>query len=188
MTKPNESSEPLAAVAALPKAVKPGRDLWPDIEARLRPRNLAAPESRRPAWLHQALAAAVVGAFAVGLLLGRQVGPQPEPTAELEASQSAVPSSMALQAAVQITEREYQAAFREFIPVGARSTLLGPDAVRSIEGGWQEIQHAEAALLAALADRPDDQYLNHKLLDLRSQQLAFMQQLAMLDQFGRRKT
>ena len=50
-----------------------------------------------------------------------------------------------------------------------------------------ELQQAEAALLAALREFPENIYLNRKLLDLRSMQLGFMKQLATLDQFSRRK-
>jgi len=190
MTKQNEASGPLQAVAALPRTVAPGRDLWPGIQARLTQRNPAGAEpKRRPGWYRQALAAAVLSALAIGLFMGHQYEPPPDQQTEALAQEHyAVPTSMALQAAVQITEREYQAAFREFIPVGARHTLVGPEAMQSIESSWQEVQQAEIALQAALADYPDNTYLNQRLLDLRSQQLAFMQQLAMLDQFGRRKT
>ena len=66
--------------------------------------------------------------------------------------------------------------------------FLGQQAVQNIEGSWFELQQAETALLTALEEHPKNSYLNQKLLDLRAQQLEFMKQLAMLDQFSRRKT
>ena len=60
-----------------------------------------------------------------------------------------------------------------------------PDALRV---SWEDLQQAEASLLAALAQYPTNTYLNEKLLDLRSQQLRFVKQLAMLEQNDWRKT
>ena len=91
-------------------------------------------------------------------------------------------------AATEATEREYQAAFREFIPVGASRAVLEMQTVQKIEQSWAELQQAETALLSALHEYPENPFLNQKLLDLRSQQLAFMQQLATLDQYSRRRT
>ena len=93
-----------------------------------------------------------------------------------------------MQAALEATEREYVAAFKEFIPVGTARTVLESHAVTNIEESWADLQQAESALLAAMHEYPENTYLNQKLLELRSQQLGFMRQLAMLDQFSRRKT
>jgi len=88
--------------------------------------------------------------------------------------------------ALQAGEREYHAAFREFVSIGSSRAVLQTDTIESIKSSWHELQMAESALLAALQDYPENTYLNHKLLDLRAQQLGFMQQLAMLDQYSRR--
>ncbi len=50
------------------------------------------------------------------------------------------------------------------------------------------MQAVEAALLAALAEHPEDAFLNRRLLELRRQQLEFMKQLAMADMDERRST
>lgn len=183
-TKFENETELTRAIGELPKAVAPRRDLWPGIDKRLTDR--AEPENeaaRSGGWRYQALAAAVVVAFAAGILTGRQWSvdaPVPE--------SGPLSANRALMAAAQASEREYQAAFRQYIPVGSAQAVLGQQAVENIEQSWQELLQAEAALLEALEEHPENSYLNQRLLDLRSQQLAFMKQLATLDQFSRRKT
>ena len=184
MTKYFDTERDLVkAIHDLPDAISPKRDLWPGIASRMT--GARAPGGlpvRFPAWRHQALAASVAIAFVAGLMFGRQMG-----SGDLAPVEAATPD-LAMQSAMWASEREYQAAFRQFITVGAARTLLESQAVEYIEDSWSELQQAEAALLAALHEFPDNIYLNRKLLDLRSKQLGFMKQLATLDQFSRRKT
>jgi hypothetical protein len=176
-------SELAAELHQLPDSIEPGRELWPSIVARLS----AMPgsdqkSSGRSGWRNQAVAASVAIAFVAGLMSGRQIGNEEHPQA------TSPGMDLALQGALEATEREYQAAFREFIPVGSSRVRLEVQTVENIENSWAELQQAETALLAALHEYPENTYLNQKLLDLRSQQLGFMKQLAMLDHFSRRKT
>lgn len=178
-------SELSQAISGLPREISPGRDLWPGISTQLA-EPLAKPKTSRPgfSWQRQALAAALVIAFAAGILLGRQLGDSTGP----EGPPLATDANLALIGAMQASEREYQAAFRQFIPVGNFQSMLGPQAVDNIAGSWSEMQQAEAALLTALNEHPENTYLNQRLLGLRAQQLQFMKQLATLDQFSRRNT
>ena len=170
------------ALDTLPRRMPPRRDLWPDIEARLGKQE--APERQRVhRWRWQALAASVVVAFAAGLLLGRQVDTPVAPG--LSPSDL---NEMALSVSREATEREYQAAFQAFTPVGVEPEWMESGAVQGLEHSWAELQEAEAALLQALEDHPDNRFLSEKLLNLRAQQLEFMRQLHMLDQNSRRKT
>jgi hypothetical protein len=175
--------ELVEAINQLPRSKEPRRELWPAIEARL---GAGSAENSaygpRVGWRNQAVAASVAVAFVAGLLFGRQVGIDTTP-----AETQALPD-LVMQATLEATEREYQAAFMEFIPVGTARAVLETQAVENIENTWAELQQAESALLSALRDYPENTYLNQKLLDLRSQQLGFMKQLAMLDQYSRRKT
>jgi len=89
---------------------------------------------------------------------------------------------------VKAAEREYQAAFSELVPLDYSGlNLVGeePDALRS---SWEALVQAEDSLLAALQQYPSNIYLNGKLLDLRSQQLQFIKQLALLEQNDWRRT
>ena len=94
----------------------------------------------------------------------------------------------ALIGTVKATEREYQAAFSELVPLdysGLRLEGEEPDALRA---SWEALSQAETALLAALQQYPSNIYLNGKLLDLRAQQLQFVKRLALLEQNDWRRT
>ena len=175
--------ELVTSMGELPASISPRSDLWPGIAARL---NDIDEHGRQintgTGWRLQAVAASLVITFVAGLMFGRQIGDTEVPAYHGPAIE------LAWQATLEATEREYRAAFREFIPVGAASTLLDFQAVEHIENSWAETQRAETALLAALRDYPDNTFLNQKLLELRSRQLGFMKQLAMLDQISRRRT
>jgi hypothetical protein len=81
---------------------------------------------------------------------------------------------------------EYQAAFREFLPVGEARSALSPVTVTTIENTWSALVQAERALQAALDENPGSRFLNQKMLELRSRQLGFLRQLAVLDHSNRR--
>lgn len=184
MTKTVLTEQELAAqIGSLPREIKPGRDLWPGIASRLSPAGMRNSAGKAPfRWRHQALAASVAVAFVAGLMFGKQIG-----VSDLPPVEQATPD-FAMQAALEAGEREYQAAFREFVSVGSSRSVLQTQTIENIETSWAELQQAEKALLAALRDYPENTYLNQKLLDLRANQLGFMRQLATLDQYSRRKT
>jgi len=175
-----KESEVQGAISSLPRSIRPQRDLWPGISERLDRSD--GVRDKTPFWRRPAMAAAVLLALTGGIFIGRSMETEP-------ASQSA-PSMLeyALAGVVEATEREYQAAFRELVPLdysGLRLEGAEPDALRV---SWEDLQKAETSLLAALAQYPSNIYLNEKLLDLRSQQLRFVKQLAMLEQNNWRKT
>ena len=178
-----DETELVSAIHELPESMTPRHDLWPGIDSRLAARRGHAGTARAASgWRRHALAASLAVAFVTGILFGRQMGQE-------EIPQTALPApDLAMLAALQASEREYHAAFRQFIPVGEARPMLETQAVLNIENSWFDLQQAESALLAALHEYPENTYLNEKLLDLRAQQLGFMKQLAMLDQFSRRKT
>jgi len=183
-TEHRDEAEVARAIGELPRALPPKRDLWPGIERKLSARSgSTSVHGGGMGWRSPAIAAAVAVAFAAGVLLGRQVDTEAPGQQHDQTS-----ANRALLAATHATEQEYRAAFKQFISVGATPAMLGQQAVQNIEGSWFELQQAETALLTALEEHPENSYLNQKLLDLRAQQLEFMKQLAMLDQFSRRKT
>ena len=183
----DHASQPVEGMRELPRSIEPGRDLWPDIEARLAPRaSVAAPSSRR--WGLGAIAASVAMAFLAGLLLGRQApdGNAPLPAGEpLTLAEAAAP---ALAVALEATEREYRAAWKSFGPLGLAPTTLQPETLEALARSWQSMKEAENALLTALDEHPENPYLADKLLELRGQQLEFMRDMHMLEQNNRRET
>ena len=176
-----KESELHSAIGSLPRSIKPPRDLWPGIDARLGPAREHVPYRSR-AWQWPAMAAAVMLALATGIFIGRGMD-----TGNLEPQAFSV-EQYALAGSVQAAEREYQAAFQELVPLdysGLRLPGEDPDALRK---SWEDLLQTESLLLAALQQYPTNIYLNEKLLDLRSRQLQFVKQLALLEQNDWRRT
>jgi hypothetical protein len=178
-----KESELQSAIDTLPRSIKPQRDLWPGINERLGTiKKGGKVHYNTPMWRAPALAAAVLLALTGGIFIGRgmDAGPTGEPSQTVMA--------YALLGTVKATEREYQAAFRELVPLeysGMRLEGEEPDALR---GSWEDLLQTESSMLAALQQYPSNIYLNKKLLDLRSQQLQFVKQLALLEQNNWRRT
>jgi len=89
---------------------------------------------------------------------------------------------------IQTSEREYQAAFRELVPLDYSGMRLAGDDAESIRGSWDELRKAESALLAAWQEHPANIFLSEKLLDLRAQQLQFVKRMVLLEQNNWRRT
>lgn len=178
-----KESELQNAIGSLPRSMKPPRDLWPGIDERLEAvARQTVEQYKAPFWRKPAMAAAVLMALATGIFIGR--GMDLTPAGQM----SETVQEYALLGTVKATELEYQAAFSELVPLdysGLRLEGEEPDALR---GSWEALLQAETALLAALQQYPSDIYLNGKLLDLRSQQLQFVKQLALLEQNNWRRT
>ncbi|MGD2128139.1 MAG: hypothetical protein PVJ33_02775 [Lysobacterales bacterium] len=183
--------ELLLRLAELPREIEPRQDPWPDIAARI---SGAAQKPKMPVarrtWAWRAAAASLVAAVAAGVWLApshenAQTGAEPAIAATEPVSRSAPVSTIA--GSVAASEAEYQAAFREFIPVGDYSReSLAPQTLENIEKGWADMRSAEAALSAALEQNPNNRFLNDRMLELRARQLGFLQQLASLDLANRR--
>jgi len=178
-----KESELQSAIDSLPRNIKPQHDLWPGISKRLGTVEKEGEAGYKvPFWRAPAMAAAILLALTGGIFIGRGLD-----TGSLDQTTQSV-MEYALIGTVEATEREYQAAFRELLPLdysGLRLEGEEPDALR---GSWEDLQQTEASLLAALRQYPSNIYLNEKLLDLRSQQLQFVKQLAMLEQNNWRRT
>jgi hypothetical protein len=136
-------------------------------------------------------AASMVLALATGWLLLSDKAAEPvAPGSPVDFAETGVSAAAVtgLRATLTASEAEYRAAFREFIPVGSARPSLSPQTVAVIESGWAEMRQTEAELAAALAMRPNDPFLNDRMLELRARQLGFLQRLATLDLDNRRKT
>jgi hypothetical protein len=178
-----KESELQSVIDSLPREMKPQRDLWPGINDRLDTVEGGNTASYKASfWRKPAMAAAILVALTSGIFIGRGMDMGPAG----QSSQTVL--EYALIGTVKATEREYQAAFSELVPLdysGLRLEGENPDALR---GSWEDLLQAETSLLAALEQYPSNIYLNGKLLDLRSQQLQFIKQLALLEQNNWRRT
>ena len=178
-----KQSELQKELGSLPREMKPPRDLWPGIEARLETAvREGATTYRTPYWRLPAMAAAVLAALATGIFIGRGI--------EMESADQLMQAARetALIGTVKATEMEYQAAFSELVPLNYSGLRIAGDEPDALRGSWDALVQAETALLAALQQYPTDVYLNEKLLDLRSQQLQFVKRLALLEQNDWRRT
>lgn len=197
MTQGIGEQELLRRIAELPREIRPGRDPWPEISARIAvseapPARVARlPPWSLPQWSLMTAAASVALALAAGwLLVSERSAPPVAPGSPIELAQTGdSPEAVAgLRVSLTGSEAEYRAAFREFIPVGSARPNLPPQTVAVIETGWAEMRQTETELTAALAMRPNDPFLNDRLLQLRARQLGFLQRLATLDLDNRRMT
>jgi uncharacterized protein YhaN len=158
------------ALARLPRAVEPARDLWPDIEARLEPRE--ARSARR--WLWPA-AAAVLLAVGSSLVTARlmqretpQVAQQPRPS-------PAITFAAAEFGPGQTLGPHYDAARAELArSLAQRIERLPPDARRQLEKNLAELQRASAEINAALELSPGDPLLEELLFNAYQDELAVL--------------
>lgn len=192
-----KESELQDAIESLPRGIKPQRDLWPGIYARLETvEKSSKTHYKAPFWRTPAMAAAVLLALTGGIFIGRGMDGPGQLLDRLPVSPSTTPADptaqsmleFALIGTIEATEREYQAAFRELIPLDYSGLRLEGEKPGALRGSWQDLQQTETSLLAALREHPANIYLNGKLLDLRSQQLQFVKKLAMLEQNNWRRT
>jgi hypothetical protein len=184
VTKIENEQQLLKELENLPRAVQPGRDLWPDISRRID--EIEAGHRREGwdfRWWPQALAASIALAFVIGILAGRSwiSGTTPQPGPRL-----AWTTDMA--GGLATSEIEYQAAFREFVSVGQSNDRLRAETIEFIEQGWSDLRATESAIILALDEHPDNRFLNSKMLDLRQKQLDFLKQIAALEHSSRRIT
>jgi hypothetical protein len=187
MTRRISDRELTERLAALPREIRPEHDPWEDIRKRIsRPAAAAASRrrfNRRPL---VAIAAAVMLAVTAGILFSLKTSETQ--VAGGDAQWAAAHGDSAWPRGLAVSEAEYLAAFREFIPVGHSRESLPAKAVEKIELGWADMQSAETALAAALKKNPDDNFLNNRMLELRARQLGFLKQLATLELSNRRLT
>ncbi len=173
------------SVKTLPLHIQPYKDLWPGIESRLEPREgMTGVGSARSYWRLPAIAAAILIALTTGIFIGGGLDvPSAEPFAEQTTTRDYVVART-----TQNAELEFQAAFKEVLTLdysGMQPAGSNPDALRS---SWEDMQKAEASLLAALNQYPNNHFLNTKLVELRSNQLRFMKQMVFLEQNNWRRT
>lgn len=194
MSSNMNEQELLKRIAELPREVRPERDPWERISARLdetseaqdKPLAVEPSGSWLQAWPLRAVAALAVLAVAVVLMSGP--GPvQQQPVVSQSADTVAVPSA-AIPVVLAGSEAEYQAAFREFMAIGDSRNQIPVGTVEKIETGWADLFQVETALSDALTQNPNDPFLNKRMLELRARQLGFLRQLATLDHSNRRLT
>lgn len=194
MSSNMNEQELLKRIAELPREIRPEGDPWEKISARLDDKTFA-PEARpvsarRGSWLQSWPLRAVAALAVVAIAAVLMTGPEPvqqQPVVSQSTNARAV-SSAAIPVVLAGSEAEYQAAFREFIAIGDSRNQIPVTTVEKIENGWADLLQVETALSDALAQNPNDPFLNKRMLELRARQLGFLRQLASLDHSNRRLT
>lgn len=184
-----DDKELLRQIAQLPREISPANDAWDAVAVRIGEQPADANHTAvGKRWMLRAVAAVVVTAVATGLIMNNAWQRPTAPAPQLaQAATETVPAAP-YKGLMAGSEAEYQAAFREYISIGNAREQLPRLAVEKIESGWADLVKTEIALTGALAQNPNDPFLNNRLLELRSRQLGFLKQLAALDRNNRRLT
>jgi len=178
-----------ARLGKLPLEVAPGRDLWPDIAARIEERaQPVASTRRRAAWLWQVAAAVVLvtgSSLLTASLLDRSVLMQQSavpavPANAIAASDAAVAMPAAFGPAGQL-DPEYVAARRQLTQVlDQRIAALPTSARAKLEFNLGEMRRAADEINAALAEQPGDPLLEELLLKTYQDELAVLSNISQL--------
>ncbi len=158
----------------LPEQVQPPRDLWAGIEAQIKAdRQPAKPAQRRPAQLRWLAAAAMIGALAVGVWIGRSslpgAGPTQPPLAVNKTSTEQPPSktnAVALVQAAYLSDPKFRQTREELVKsLAARLAALPPDSRAKVVDSLATIHKSMQDLEAALGKDPTNALLQELLLN-----------------------
>jgi hypothetical protein len=185
-------------IARLPKAVEPGRDLWPDIEAQL-DAGAAAGDARtvtRYAWWGAAAAAVCAAALLPQLLREAPVSNDPVPMATVPETSTTGLDTAGQQlrlrnAAVTSMEPgpEYRAARAELLALlEGRLAELAPEDREIVVRNIETIRRALEEIDGALQDNPDDPLLQELMLQTYQRELDVMARVNGLAGPARRRT
>lgn len=175
----------VAQAAALPEAIHPARDLWPELEARLRgsegARLVGRPRLARwmgPMTVVAAAAAAVVIALSAGIWTrGRTpVVPAAPEGAPQPVAADAVPADL-LEA-----EREYAGATAALMAaIDRQKETLTPETRAALDANLKTIDDALAQVRAALRKDPGNGPLTHMLTSTHQKKLDALQRVVRLN-------
>jgi hypothetical protein len=178
-----------ARLRGLPLEVAPGRDLWPDIAARIDERApVVVSTTRRPAWLWQAAAAMVLVAASSLLTAslldrGRPVQQSVAPVVPangISAADTAVAMPAAFGPAGHL-DPGYVAARSQLTQMLDRRVAALPPAARAkLEFNLGEMRRAADEINAALAEQPGDPLLEELLLKTYQDELAVLANVSQL--------
>ena len=181
----------VSSLAELARSIEPGRELWPQIEARINaehaPRAAAAREHagpRRPMLWPSLAAAAMVAGVAVGVWIGRSGLPTPGSAAPTSSPASAARGSAGLLGeptafdAAYVSDprylRERTALIRD---LGARLASLPPAAREKVVKSLTAIRRAKEDLESALGKDPSNALLQELLVNIYQDEMRVLTDL-----------
>jgi hypothetical protein len=182
MTSPNgpDNSKKVTSLRDLPQSLEPPRDLWAGIEAQIKRQSATAGATdkgapaqsspvRRPAQLRWLAVAAMIGALAVGVWIGRSVlptvGPHPvtQPTTHTMAQTNNAAAFVQAAYLADPKFREQRAALVKSLE--ARLAALPPDSRAKVISSLATIHKSMQDLEAALGKDPTNALLQELLLN-----------------------
>jgi len=198
MTTDESARRRVSSLAELPQSLEPGRDLWPQIEARLQEarRDGAATPSRtvtprRGVPLRWLAAAAMVASVAVGVWIGRALLPvaaPAAPTAQRDNGPGTAPwlnRPSALDAAYVSDpryERQRAALLRS---LQARLAALPPLSREKVMGSLAAIEKAKQDLEQALGKDPSNALLQELLVNTYQDEMRVLTDVPEASSSGR---
>jgi hypothetical protein len=161
---------PEQRLARLPMDVPPGRDLWPDIEARIKAEGrggVTPTTARRRGWLPLAAASLAAAAVALGsLYLGQRSGPMDHSPVAVNGSS---PAPFGPGHDLGARHQAARAGLTEGLE--RRLAALPPETRATVEQNLDTIRRAAAEINAALGDDPANLFLQHQLLSVYQDEL-----------------
>jgi ferric-dicitrate binding protein FerR (iron transport regulator) len=165
----------VSALAQLPQAIDPPRDLWPGIEARLNGSASAAPaDSAQPptraqrnvARLRWLAAAAMVASVAVGVWIGRSVLPGSAAPAVSAQNSVTMPDAPTLLDAAYVKDPRYTRQRAALLrSAQAQLATMQPASRDKVLASLAAIQHAKEDLEQALGKDPGNALLQELLVN-----------------------
>lgn len=196
MTTDESARRRVSSLAELPQSLEPGRDLWPQIEARLQEarRDGAADTSRtvtprRGVPLRWLAAAAMVASVAVGVWIGRSLlpaGPLParEPVVGVVAPQAS--GAATTFAAAYVSDPRYQRDRAALLQtVQARLAALPPPSRAKVTASLAAISQAKQDLEGALGKDPSNALLQELLVNTYQDEMRVLTDLHQAGDAGR---
>jgi hypothetical protein len=188
MTEPDAGSS-VTTLRDLPKAIEPGRDLWPQIEARLGQGGRGAvvgvavaakrrTVSTRLRWL---AAAAMVGCVAVGVWIGRSVLPGAAP----QLAQTSRPMSGTMQTAW-VSDPRYQRQHDALMrSLASQLATLPPASRAKVMASLATIRKAKQELEDALGKDPGNALLQELLVNTYQDEMRVLTEVREASDAGR---
>jgi hypothetical protein len=180
MTGPGSNERFEALLKSLPRAVEPGRDLWPEVAAQLEPRS----SRQRQAWAWR-VAAVVALVAASSLITAALMRHDAWTTARLATPATTAPVVPAAFGQAQGLGVGYEAARRQ-LAADLRQRLAGmpPSARQKLVANLAEMHRAAAEINTALARQPGDPLLEELLLNTYQDELGVLASVNQLTSTG----
>ena len=171
----------LKELAALQRSRQPEHDAWQQIASRIASKKASekvdSSTSIKPAmrgWLALAASVLLLVASSVFVMNGSDLSaPSAERTAEAGSDQQFL-NEIGARVLADSLEREYQAAFREFVRLDRAQAWPSANERVAIQQDWQLMLQLEQELQAALEREPENPWLAQRLRKLRAHQLQLL--------------